>query len=273
MNDCYVHNDPLAGLPLEQVKSWLHKCSRKHRKCVEHPTELPTREIDVRTAQLKLLDPSPHGSHQYVALSHCWGACRDFLTTRENLQNRISGFRLTDLPATLRDSVTTTQILCVPYLWMDSVCTFQGDKDDWEIEGSKMADVYSYATLCVAAADANDDAKGFLRPKLEIPALAIGIVFMPPTLSGPQKKTWIYTQLLLKRPRLHEQYPALHNRASCLQERYLSPRILFFDRDNMHWECLKDVWSEARRRVRKHRQTSCPTLTWLGTCRMPLSIT
>jgi hypothetical protein len=232
----------------------MRKCSKKHRECFEHPTELPTRVIDVRTAQLKLLDPSPNGSHQYAALSHCWGACRDFLTTRENLQDRTYGFKLTDLPATFRDAVTTTQILGIPYLWIDSVCILQGDKDDWEIEGSKMADVYSNATLCIAAADANDDAEGFLRPRLEISALAVDMVFTLPTSNGTQTKARIYTQLPLKRPGLHEQYPALHNRAWCLQERYLSPRILFFDRDNMHWECLEDVWSEAGRRVRKHRQ-------------------
>lgn len=232
----------------------MRKCSKKHKRCFEHPTELPTRVIDFRASRLQLLDPSPSGSHQYAALSHCWGSCRDSLTTRDNLQHRMLGFELTDLPATFRDAVTTTRILGIPFLWIDSVCILQGDKDDWETEGSKMVDVYSNATLCVAAADANDDAEGFLRPRPKIPALPVDVVFTPPTPIETQFRTRIYTQLPLRRPGLHEQYPALHNRAWCLQERYLSPRILFFDRDNMHWECLEDVWSEAGRRVRKHRQ-------------------
>ncbi|KAF3038309.1 hypothetical protein E8E12_005365 [Didymella heteroderae] len=254
INDRYIYGDPLAGLPLKQVQHWIRKCSEKHEKCFEHPTNLPTRVIDVRTARLKLLDPSPSGAHQYAALSHCWGTCRDFLTTRENLKERTSGFELTDLPATFRDAVTTARVLSIPYLWIDSVCILQGDKDDWEIEGSKMADVYSNATLCIGASDANDDAEGFLRQRKRIPTLDVNIIFTLPTPGRTQLTARLYTQLPLKRPGLHEQYPALHNRAWCLQERYLSPRILFFDRDNMHWECLEDVWSEAGRRLSKHRQ-------------------
>lgn len=94
----------------------MRKFSKKRNECFEHPNGLPTRVIDVRTAQLKLLDPSPSDSHQYVALSHFWGTCRDFLTTRENLQDRKSGFELINLPATFRDAVTTTRILGIPYL-------------------------------------------------------------------------------------------------------------------------------------------------------------
>ncbi|KAF1924617.1 HET-domain-containing protein [Didymella exigua CBS 183.55] len=254
INDRYIYSDPLSGLPLKQVSHWMRKCSEKHKRCFEHPTDLPTRVIDVRSPRLKLLDPSPSNPHPYVALSHCWGTCRDFLTTRENIQDRRSGFELTDLPATFRDAVTAARILNIPFLWIDSICILQGDKDDWEMEGSKMADVYSNATMCIAAADANDDTEGFLRPRKDIPTLAIDIVLTLPTPNQAQMKTRIYTQLPLKRPGLHERFPALHNRAWCLQERYLSPRILFFDRDNMHWECLEDVWSEAGRRLPKHRQ-------------------
>lgn len=180
--------------------------------------------------------------------------CRDFLTTRENVDDRRAGFELMDLPATFRDAVTATRILQIPFLWIDSICILQGDRDDWEIEGSKMAEVYSNATLCIAAADANDDAEGFLKPRRQQPVLAVDITLSLPTMGDRQMKTRLYTQLPVTRPGLHEQYPALHNRAWCLQERYLSPRILFFDRDSMHWECLQDVWLEAGRNLPKHRE-------------------
>lgn len=216
--------------------------------------QLPTRVIDVRSTQLKLLDPSPSGSHQYVALSHCWGTCRDFLTTRENVDDRKAGFKLSDLPATFRDAVTATRALDIPYLWIDSVCILQGDKDDWEIEGSRMADVYANATLCIAAADANDDAEGFLKPREQQPFLAIDVTFALPDTSDTHMVTRLYTQSPLKKLGLHSQYPALHNRAWCLQERYLSPRILFFDRDSIHWECLGNVWFETGRGLPKHRE-------------------
>lgn len=37
------------------------------------------------------------------------------------------------------------------YLWIDSLCIIQDDKADWEIESAKMADVYMYSQLNLAA--------------------------------------------------------------------------------------------------------------------------
>ncbi|KAF2030657.1 hypothetical protein EK21DRAFT_64977, partial [Setomelanomma holmii] len=129
-------------------------CEANHTKCPAKTKSLPRRVIDVRSTTLKLLDPSPSGPHRYVALSHCWGTCRDFLTTRENVEKRKAGFSLESLPATFRDAVLATRSLDIPYLWIDSICILQGDKEDWETEGSKLADIYSDATITICAANA-----------------------------------------------------------------------------------------------------------------------
>ncbi|XPS81351.1 hypothetical protein M3J09_013289 [Ascochyta lentis] len=63
-----------------------------------------------------------------MALSHCWGTCRNFLTKREIISDRRAGFEIMDLPATFRDAVTATRALDIPYL---------------RIDRSKMADAYS----------------------------------------------------------------------------------------------------------------------------------
>jgi len=36
------------------------------------------------------------------------------------------------LPYTFRDAVTIAHHLNIRYLWIDSMCIIQGDRDDWE---------------------------------------------------------------------------------------------------------------------------------------------
>ena len=144
--DYQVSVDPLSDESKRQVQYWIKTCQDEHPRCPSSDKILPTRVIDVRNDTLRLLDPSPSGTHPYVALSHCWGTCRSFLTTRKNLEDHKRGFNIQDLPTTFRDAVLATQAIGMAFLWIDSICIIQGDKDDWETEGSKMAGIYSNAT-------------------------------------------------------------------------------------------------------------------------------
>ncbi|OCL07138.1 HET-domain-containing protein, partial [Glonium stellatum] len=202
------------------------KCERKHKACSITNAPLPTRAIDVGSADsdtLRLVETAGQTS-KYVALSHCWGKCRAFLTTRANLNDRKRGFRMADLPGTFRDAVRVVRSLGIRYVWIDSVCILQGDVDDWEIESAKMAGVYENATLVIAAANAADDGEGFLKER---------------------KRQYMPTS---------DPYPPLHNRAWTLQERYLSIRIIFFYSLNLQWECKQAVWHElGRDNVRNNR--------------------
>ncbi|KAF2660752.1 HET-domain-containing protein [Lophiostoma macrostomum CBS 122681] len=247
-----IHENPLSSHAVSLVRHWMAKCERKHTACFDHPTTLPTRVVDVRGSMLRLLDPSPLGPHQYIALSHCWGTCRSFLTTRGNLEDRKRGFLLQELPATFQDAIEVTRRLDVPYLWIDSICILQGDQEDWEIEGSKMADVYANATLTIAAANASDDAEGFLKPRPRPPTLTIDISLSHTngTSTGDSTTTRIYTRLPVE-PKLL--FPPLDGRAWCLQEQYLSPRVLWFGSDDLCWGCLGAGWFEDGRRLPKRK--------------------
>lgn len=211
------------------------KCEREHQACVNHPSTLPTRVIDLSETNLKLIDPSPDGLHQYTALSHCWGSCPSFLTTRDNLKSRRQGFTLEDLPASFRDAVHVTRGLGIRYLWIDSICVLQGDKDDWETEGAKMADVFANATLTLAAANACDDTEGFLNPRSwQPPTLPVDIRFHSPK-EDLDRITRVYVRSAIPPPYSRE---PLSTRAWCLQEQSLSPRIVYFGHEALRWECL-----------------------------------
>lgn len=51
-----------------------------------------------------------------------------------------------------RDAITITRNLGLRYIWIDSVCTIQGDAHDWDIESARMADIYRHGYLTIAAA-------------------------------------------------------------------------------------------------------------------------
>jgi hypothetical protein len=85
-----------------------------------------------------------------MALSHCWGSAQTFVTTKSTLAARKSGINFGDLPKTFQDAIVVTRMLGVQYLCIDSLCILQGDVEDWEREGSRMADIYqnSYLNHC-----------------------------------------------------------------------------------------------------------------------------
>jgi hypothetical protein len=86
-----------------------------------------------------------------MTLSHCWGPTNFITTTENTFKQRIAGILLADLPQTFKEAVSLTRNLGIQYLWIDSLCIKQLDKEDWENEASKMRSVYSHSYLNIAA--------------------------------------------------------------------------------------------------------------------------
>ncbi|KAF1980142.1 hypothetical protein BU23DRAFT_562554 [Bimuria novae-zelandiae CBS 107.79] len=72
---------------------------------------------------------------------------------------------ITHMPKTFQDAIIVTRELGLPYLWIDSLCIIQQNKEDWEVESAKMADYYGNATIMLAAANSTADTEGFLRER------------------------------------------------------------------------------------------------------------
>jgi hypothetical protein len=104
---------------------------------------------------------------RYVALSYCWGKSLPYTTTSKNLRTHTQdgGISFRVLPKTLQDALIMVRFLGLDYLWADCLCIIQDDKDDWEHEAARMADVYSNAYLTLAATRAAHCGEGFLQPR------------------------------------------------------------------------------------------------------------
>jgi hypothetical protein len=156
---------------LDHCVSWIQnrirECERDHAACktIGLPT-LPTRVLDLEqfgTHQTIRLKTTNGESATYATLSHCWGHIQPLTTTASTIDERSSAIDLTDLPPTFRDAATVAYKLGIRYLWIDSLCIIQNDKHDWEIESSRMADVYSNAFFNLAATGSRDSSGGLFK--------------------------------------------------------------------------------------------------------------
>ena len=191
----------------------------------------------------------------YATLSHCWGQgshVRLLKDTREELQK---GFRISKLPKVYKEAIEIALRLGVSYLWIDSVCIVQDDKDDWLQEASSMFDIYSNALFNIGAtgaADGNgccfvDHDPNLLGPCLfdaaserpEKPRLRDRLLKWKTrhqhTIPKKPDSTWHVVEESFWADRLYRQ--PLNQRAWVLQERLVSPRMIHFGRDQVYWEC------------------------------------
>jgi hypothetical protein len=186
---------------------------------------------------VRLVEPRNAIKH-YATLSHCWGAFQPLRTSEENYESHKKCIRISELPRTFQDAVIIAKNLDIEYLWIDSLCIIQDSIEDWQRECSRMASIYSGALVTIAASDAADSSKGFFHDynsarfdSCELPywndtedaMVRVSVTYQPPNM-----------QCMANEPESR-----LSKRGWVLQERLLSPRILSFRSNRLHWECSK----------------------------------
>ncbi|OAL56489.1 HET-domain-containing protein [Pyrenochaeta sp. DS3sAY3a] len=244
------------------VKRWIEQCEEQHAICREPSlSQLPTRVIDVgsETQDAHLFIPSNGEKARYATLSHCWGKARPLTLTRETLDQYCSAMPLIYMPKTFQEAITITRALDIRYLWIDSVCIVQDDKEDWEMESSRMAHVYWNSYLTIAADRAKDSHDGIFQPESENQLLRYATMKNVKTIDvATQKGVSIQVRALGSGDTLHQQMcPGksgleepnhLDARAWVLQEKCLSRRTLIFGNEvafrcrmqpqNAYCECM-----------------------------------
>jgi hypothetical protein len=223
-----------SGSPecIARVHGWLNTCIQNHPLCSSLSSsthDLPKRIIDVggNDSLPRLLESNskPISNKSYVALSHCWGTAQPYTTEKNTTQERMHGMPWHDLPKTFQDAIILTRSLGIQYLWIDSLCIVQDDLKDWAKESSKMSQIYTNATLTIAAAAAKDGTSGFLNPRTHFGTVA-GVAGEDTVIKFRKD---IHNSLAKPGP--------LVQRGWVFQERMLSRRVLYYESHEMVWEC------------------------------------
>ncbi|KAH8655068.1 heterokaryon incompatibility protein-domain-containing protein [Tricladium varicosporioides] len=226
-----VRQDPCDPKCYEMVSSWVKTCWEGHDCEPKTDTLLPTRVLEIgRIGEPNLrLIISNGRKGRYVALSHCWGKRPTTTTTIQNIARHLESIVLDALPANFRDAVMISRELGYDYLWIDSLCIIQGDRDDWVTESSLMGQVYQNCAVMLAASGASDSYGGMLNLRAESCALPNSKLFLAPK----------------RRPNQDLEDSELGSRAWTSQERILAPRIIYYSGEQILWECRSDRRAEA----------------------------
>lgn len=66
-------------------------------------------------------------------------------TTTDKLVDNLMGLHVESFPKTFKDAVHSCGQLGYEYIWIDSLCIIQDDKNDFDKECSRMHEIYSGA--------------------------------------------------------------------------------------------------------------------------------
>ncbi|KAK3690542.1 heterokaryon incompatibility protein-domain-containing protein [Podospora appendiculata] len=223
---------------------WIRRCVTTHSCCrtgADQP--LPSRlvEIDKHLRNLKVVETKGK-TGRYMCLSHCWGTKHTFETTAETLPRFLKGFPYTDMPTVYREAVKMAHMMGVKYLWIDSLCIVQDDRDDWLREAGQMANIYANCFLTIAATRAKSNTTTMHHDRKDKEALGI-----TPVVGNPYR---LLSHIDPSHPGVKmrygedEQFPLL-TRGWVFQERLLSPRVLHFGADELLWECHEEFLCEC----------------------------
>ncbi|KAF8852312.1 HET-domain-containing protein [Acephala macrosclerotiorum] len=233
-----LQDDPSSDATFRLICGWLSLCIRDHHCYQGEHKFFPTRVIDV-SGSIPRLRVSHGIDEPYMTLSHCWGSAQPLVTKAATLENRLREIPLQSLPEMFQDAVFITRRLKIKYLWIDSLCIIQDSEEDWAREASKMGDVYRYAYLTIVILDSTDCHQRILSPRKTSPAKDIVVEELKSPVLGDKQAVF-------------KQSPLCH-RAWALQERLLSPRVLFYSKGEIFWECLACTVREGSPRVKTYR--------------------
>lgn len=235
------------------LRKCLDYCIKEHDKCKasQDPHWYPERLLYLTQRKagkdaLQLVQTTHHiPMSRYIALSHCWGSKSPLRTSKKNLSQFLEDISISDLPMTFRDCLTAARELGVHYIWIDSLCIVQDDRQDWARHARSMDKIYENALFTVAAVCSPNGQVPFLGPHAPSNRetwQAVNINIDAENVEPPKKANGL-PQAQLK-ARKYEPYlfpdffhGPLESRGWAWQERYLSVRIINFTKEEVRWHC------------------------------------
>jgi hypothetical protein len=243
-------HDAGTSTHMKVLAEWIRNCDQSHMCYPKQKSYLPTRVLDVGTANSATVSLfcGTRGQTKpvrYIALSHRWGSQsqhQNFCTYTANIEHHQRGIQVADLPQTFQDAINVTRALSIQYLWVDSICIIQDDAQDWETESKLMEQVFSSAYITLAASCSSGTDDGFLKPRPHRECV----------LMRKDDDSCYYICDAIDDFNRDVDQGELNTRGWVLQERALSCRTIHFTNSQTYWECGEGVRCETLTKMRKY---------------------
>lgn len=201
----------------------------------------PTRLLDLHAfddaEDLCVVESSDLQESKYLTLSYTWGGVEPFKLTKQNYNECSKRLDFQKLPLVCQQAISVTRKLGYRYLWIDSVCIIQDDKDDWTRESALMDVVFAGSVLTLAASTTKtcNDELYCARDPLATFAMSLHYYGLPCQVVPAFCSSPAFPPKPMDRSRHRSR--GLDSRGWVYQERALSPRTVHFTGARLHWEC------------------------------------
>lgn len=158
------------------------------------------------------------------------------------------GIAFSNMPDTFRDAVHVVRNLGLGlrYLWIDWYCIKQGDPEDFESECARMYSTFANATLTICGTETTSVRSGFLNQRMREDLYGDSRIEISLMLHDQRTRISIEEEVDAE-TRWKHTYSELAKRAWIIQERLLSPRVLYFGKHQMFMECCSADFFENLR--------------------------
>ncbi|CAH0034497.1 unnamed protein product [Clonostachys rhizophaga] len=236
VNELEDHID--GATPNAQVVLYADEGLRKTLPANENvpkTSTVPRRLIEITkftsTPTLRLIATNASQKRPYTALSYCWGGDQKLKLLQQNIVSLSTDIPYSSLPCTIRDAVNVSAELGFEHIWVDALCIIQDSGQDKMEEISRMGEIYEQAALTISAARAKAVNEGFLQTRYIPGERGFRIPYLC--------KNGKIGSAIFWKGREPGFWDPIHQRAWCLQESILSPRVLEFGARNTRWHCVR----------------------------------
>jgi hypothetical protein len=242
-------------IDVKLLKTWKEDCQKMHEGCQnsfgvdEGPQIRPALLIDTK---MKCIVSGRSNDYNYVALSYCWGTSKEGKTWFQSQNQFIRNLKEQNafspkskygklLPKTIKHAIDLVSEIGERYLWVDSLCIVQDDREMVHNELRHMTGIYAGASFTIVAADGSHADYGLLGFRFSTARkLRQTVIKIGRNQSLVQPISYNYEGEADDGFRKS----VYHSRAWTFQEFVYSKRLLIFEEQSVRWECNTASWCE-----------------------------
>lgn len=194
-----------------------------------------------------------------------WGEDQPFKTTKANVTAYTRGIDVSFLRSTIRDAIHVTHALNFQFLWIDTLCIIQDSAEDKVLELSNMHNIYRFASVTIIAGSAAKVSEGFLQHRSPLGRYMTDNTFVPDVelpficpqrdpedrASSSTPTSPVVGRISISQCHAYHWGKATHGytyaqgpihlRAWCMQEYFMSARLLVFSPHTLEFHCRETL--------------------------------